>query len=112
MENLIVKETAKIYDLLTEFKELINLHSNKVSEYLKNEYYFQDLKNKLNNEDENDIDYLRNQHYELGKEFRQFVIDYNINRKLIKKSTINTFLREKPFNHILKGEKPVMVDND
>ena len=48
----------------------------------------------------------------MGKEFRQFVIDYNIGHKLIKESTINTFLREKQFNHILKGEEPVIDDND
>ena len=80
--------------------------------FSKNEYYFQDLGDILNDEDENDIDYLRSQHHDLGKEFRQFVIDYDISDKLIKESTLNTFLREKPFTHVLKGEEPVIDDND
>ena len=44
-------------------------------------------------------------HYDLDLEFRQFVIEYDINHTLIKKSTVDTFLREKPFTHILR-EKP------
>ena len=48
---------------------------------------------------------LNTEHFNLGVEFRQFVIEYNINHKLIKKSTINTFLKQKPFTYILK-EKP------
>ena len=40
MENSVITKKAEIIDLLTEFEELINLHSSKVSNYLKNEYYF------------------------------------------------------------------------
>ena len=111
MENLVIKKKAEILDLLTEFKQLIKLHNSKVSEYLKNEYYFQDLEQKLDDKEESDIEDLRKEHYDLGKEFREIIIKYNIDRSLIKESTINTFLREKPFNHILKGEEPV-IDND
>ena len=112
MENSAINKKAEISDLLKEFKELIKLHSSKVNEYLKNEFYFQDIEQKLNDNDENDIHDLRNEHYNLGLEFRQFVIDYDICHTLIKESTINTFLREKPFNHILKVEEPVTDDND
>ena len=56
----VINKKIEISDLLNEFKELINLHSTKVSEYLKNEHYFLDLENTLNDEDENDLDYLRN----------------------------------------------------
>ena len=110
MENSVINKKAEILNLLNEFKKLIKLHSDKVSEYLKNEYYFQDLEQKLNDEDENDIEDLRNEHHNLGKEFRQFVIDYNIDHSLIKESTINIFLRKKQFNHILKAKEPV-IDN-
>ena len=48
----------------------------------------------------------------MGKELRQFFVDYNIDHSLIKESTINIFLRQKPFIHILKGEEPVIDDND
>ena len=47
MEKAVIKKKTEIFDLLEEFKELINLHSDKVSEYLKNEYYFQRLEEKL-----------------------------------------------------------------
>ena len=60
MENQLLTKRLKFLYLLNEFKELINLHSSKVSEYLKNEHYFLDLENTLNDEDENDLDYLRN----------------------------------------------------
>ena len=38
MEKAVNRKKAEIFYLLTEYKELINLHSNNVSEYLKNEY--------------------------------------------------------------------------
>ena len=47
MENSGINKKAEISDLLKEFKELIKLHSSKVSEYLKNEYYFQDIEQNL-----------------------------------------------------------------
>ena len=112
MENSVINEKAEISDLLKEFQELIKLHSSKVSEYLKNEYYFQDIEQKFNDNDKHDIHDLRSEHYNLGLEFRQFAIDYDICHTLIKESTINTFEREKPLNHILKGEEPVIDDND
>ena len=66
MQNSVITKKVEIYELLTEFKELINLHSDKVSEYLKNEYCFQNLENILNDDDENGIDYLRKEHHDLG----------------------------------------------
>ena len=39
--------------LLKEFKELIKLYSNKVEGYLKNEYYFQDIEEMINDENMN-----------------------------------------------------------
>ena len=102
MKKAVNTKKTETSDLLTEFKELINLHSDKVSEYLKNEHYFQDLEEKLNDNDENDFEDLKNKHYNLGLEFRQFAIKYNINHKLIRESAINTFLKKKLFTHILK----------
>ena len=48
----------------------------------------------------------------MGKDFRQFVIDYDICHTLIKESTINTFLREKPIDYLSKGEEQVIDDDD
>ena len=48
---------------------------------------------------------LKRFYFDLGVEFRQFVIKYNINHKLIKEKTINIFFKQKPFLYLLK-EKP------
>ena len=102
MENAINRKKTEISDLITEYKELVNLHSGKVSEYLKNEYYFKDMEENFNHMD--DFEELKHFYYDLGVEFRQFVIKYNISHNLIEEKTIKTFL-EKPFLHLLK-EKP------
>ena len=57
MENPVINKKAEISDLLKEFKDLITLHSNEVSEYLQNRYYFSDLEETLN--DENDFNTLK-----------------------------------------------------
>ena len=57
MKKAVINKKAEIYDILKEFKELINLHSDKASEHLKNEYYFQGLEKKPNDEDEDDFEY-------------------------------------------------------
>ena len=66
MEKAVNTKKTQILDLLKEFKELINLHNDKGSEYLKSEYYFQELEEKLNDNDENDLEDLKNEHYNLG----------------------------------------------
>ena len=40
MEKAINRKQTEISDLVAEYKELVSLHSGKVSEYLKKEYYF------------------------------------------------------------------------
>ena len=40
MKKAINRKKTEISYLITEYKEFVNLHSDKVSEYLKNEYYF------------------------------------------------------------------------
>ena len=53
--------------------------------------------------DMNDFEELKQFYFDLGVEFRQFVIEYNINHDLIKEKTINIFFKEKSFLlHILK----------
>ena len=56
--------------------------------------------------EEDDFEELKHFYYDLGVEFRKFVIEYNINHYLIKEKTINIFLKEKAFSYLLK-EKPV-----
>ena len=52
-----------------------------------------------------DFEELKRFYFDLGVEFRQFVIEYNINHDLIKEKTINIFLKQKSFLHLL-SEKP------
>ena len=47
MEKAVIRKKAEISDLLKEYKELINLQSGKVSEYLKMSIIFQILKKHL-----------------------------------------------------------------
>ena len=103
MEKAIKRKKTEISDLVTEYKELINLHSDKVSEYLKNEFYFKQMEKDYHEMD--DFEELKRFYFDLGHEFRQFVIEYNIDHELIKEKTINTFLRDKAFLYLLK-EKP------
>ena len=84
MEKAVNRKNTEISDLITEYKELVNLHSDKVSEYLKNEYYFKNMEEDFNDID--DFEELKHFYYDLGVEFRQFVIEYNINYNLKKKN--------------------------
>ena len=103
MEKARNKKKTEISDLITEYKELVNLHSDKVSEYLKNEFYFKQMEEDLNNLD--DFEELKHYYFDLGVEFRSFVIEYNINHDIIKEETINIFLKQKSFVYLL-SEKP------
>ena len=47
-----------------------------------------------------DFEELKRFYFDLGVEFRQFVIEYNINHDLIKEKTINIFLKQKSFLHL------------
>ena len=40
MEKAINRKKVEISELIAEYKVLVNLHGDKVSEYLKNEFYF------------------------------------------------------------------------
>ena len=89
MEKAINRKKVEISDLITEYRELVNLHKDKVSEYLKNEYYFKGMDEDF--DDMDDFKELKHFYYELGIEFRKFVIEYNINHDLIKEKAIIFF---------------------
>ena len=89
MEKAVNRKKTESSDLVAEYKELVNLHEDKVSEYFKNEYYFKNMEEDFNDMD--DFEELKHFYYDLGVEFRQFVIKYNINHDLIKEKTINVF---------------------
>ena len=113
MEKAVNRKKAETSDLIAEYKELVNLHSDKVSDYLKNEYYFKDMEE--NSTDMDDFEELKRFYFDLGVEFRQFVIKYNINHDLIKERTANIFLKQKPFTYLLKeepDEEPIDYSTD
>ena len=93
MEKAINKQKTEISDLVAEYKELVNIHNDKVSKYLKNEFYFKQMEEDYNEMD--DFEKLKQFYFDLGVEFRQFVIEYNINHDLIKEKTIDIFLKQK-----------------
>ena len=110
MEKAVNRKKTEIFDLIIEYNELVNLHKDKVSAHLKNEYFFKDMEE--NSNDVDDFEELKRFYFDLGVEFRQFVIKYNINHDLIKE------IQEKPiqgFQSILKnsGRKPnkIWVDH-
>ena len=74
MENSVDNKTAEISLLLKEFKEFISLHSDEVAEYFKNEYYFEGIENKINDNDYDDFEILKFEYYDLAKEFKNFVM--------------------------------------
>ena len=47
MEKAINRKTEAISVLINQYKELIELNKDKVSEYLKNEYYFKQIEEDL-----------------------------------------------------------------
>ena len=47
MEKAINRKTEAISVLINQYKELIELNKDKVSEYLKNEYYFKQIEKDL-----------------------------------------------------------------
>ena len=82
MEKAINRKKTEISDLVAEYEELVCLQSGRVSEYLKNEYYFKNMEENFNDMD--DFEDLKKFYFDLGFEFRQFICEYSINHNLIK----------------------------
>ena len=100
MEKAINRKKVEVSELIAEYKVLVNLHSNKVSEYLKNKFYFKQME-----ENHDDFEELKHYYFDLGVEFRQFVIEYNIKHDLIKEKTIHIFLKQKSFTYLLSERR-------
>ena len=112
MEKAIDRKKTEIFDLVAEYKKLVDLHSDKLSEYLKNEYNFKQMKEDFN--DMVDFEELKHSYFDFGVEFRQF-IKYNINNDLIKEKAMNIFLKQKSFIYLLSEklvEEPIDHSND
>ena len=101
MEKAINRKMEAISVLINQYKELIELNKDKVSECLKNEYYFKQIEEDLE-EIKSDFEELKKFYFNLGVEFRRFVIEYDINHNIINENIFNIFLKEKPFIYLLK----------
>ena len=110
MEKAINRKKVEISELIAEYQELVNLHSAKVSEYLKNEFYFKRIEEDLNDLD--NFEKLKQFYFDLGNEFRKFVMECNIKHNLIKEKTINIFLKQKPFGYLLSEKQGEELIND
>ena len=110
MEKAINRKKVEISELIAEYQELVNLHSAKVSEYLKNEFYFKRIEEDLNDLD--NFEKLKQFYFDLGIEFRKFVMECNIKHNLIKEKTINIFLKQKPFGYLLSEKQGEELIND
>ena len=107
MENSVAIKKAEISLLLKEFKKLIELHSDKVAEYLKSEYYFQNTEKKINDEDMNSLSKLKYEYYDLANEFRNFVLQFNISHDDIQESVLDNIIKisiEYILHEQLKGD--------
>ena len=101
MEKAIKRKMEAISVLINQYKELIELNKDKVIECLKNEYYFKQIEEDLE-EIKSDFEELKKFYFNLGVEFRRFVIEYDINHNIINENIFNIFLKEKPFIYLLK----------
>ena len=78
--------------LINQFKGLIDLNKDKVSECLTNEYYFKGIEEDLE-EIKDDFEELNKFYFNLGAEFRRFVIECDINHNIniVSKNIFNIF---------------------
>ena len=58
---------SEITFLLKEFKKFIKLYSNKVEDYLKNEYYFQNIEEMIDVNNMDVFSKLNTEYFELAK---------------------------------------------
>ena len=100
MGNSITIIKSEIAFLLKEFKKLIELYKDKVEDYSKNEYFFQDIEEMIIDEDINTFSKLDLKYFSLAKEFRNFVLRYNVSHDHIAGSILNDIIK-RPIEYIL-----------
>ena len=74
MENSTTIIKGEITFLLKEYKKLIKIYNDKVEDYLKNKYCFQDVEEMINDEHMNMFSKLNIEYFNLAREFRNFVL--------------------------------------
>ena len=98
MKNSTIIRKSKLH------KKLIKLYSDKVEDYLKDVYYFQDIEEMSNDEDMNMFSKINFEYFNLGKEFRNFFLRYNISHDHRTESILNDIVK-RPIEYILHRKK-------
>ena len=93
MENSTTIMKGETEFLLKEFKKLIKLYNDKVEDYLKNEYYFQDVEEMINDKNMNTFSKLNIKYFNLAKEFKSFVLRCNVSHDHITESVLNDIVK-------------------
>ena len=100
MENSTTIIKAEITFLLKEFKKLIKIYNDKIEDYLKNKHYFQNTEEMINDDDITKFSKINFEYFNLAKEFRNFVLRYNVNHDHITESVLNDIVK-RPIEYIL-----------
>ena len=91
MENKVMDKKGEIINVIKIFKELLSLRSNKIKDLSSYEYYFEDIEEDI--EDEDDLNYLKGILFNLVLQFKEFLAEYKTKYKptidLLKKSKID-----------------------
>ena len=112
MENSTSIIKAEIGFLLKEFKKLIRIYNNKIEGYLKNKDYFENTEEMINNDDMIMFSKLNIEYFNLAKEFRNFVLRYDISHKHISDSVLNDIVK-RPIEYILhRRQSNYDIDSD
>ena len=98
MENSTIIIKGEIAFLLAFLIAL--LHFYKVEDYLKNEHYSQVVEEMINDENVNMINEINFKYYNLAKEFRNFVLRYNVSHDHIIESVLNDIIK-RPIEYVL-----------
>ena len=99
MNNSTTIIKSEIAFLLKEFKKLTKIYNDKVEDYLKNAYLFQDVEI-INDENVNAFSKLNLKYFNLAREFRNFVLKYNVSHGHITESILNDVIKI-PIEYIL-----------
>ena len=91
---------AEIAFFRKEFKKLIRIYNDKVDNYLKKKYYFQNIEEIINDENMNRFSKINFEYFNLAKEFRNFALRYNVSHDHISESVLNDIVK-RPIEYIL-----------
>ena len=100
MENSSTIIKAEIGFLLKEFKKLIKIYNDKIEDYFLKKDYFENTEEMIRNNDIIMFSKLNIEYFNLAKEFRNFVLRYDISHEHISDSVLNDIVK-RPIEYIL-----------